>query len=166
MPGSKPIDVFRGNAQFLESLTAHRGRFVIVGGVAVKYYIPNRESETNDLDLLIDPTEENALSVLGALNSGGMLGWDVTASDLAKPNNHVHVGCRAYLLDLLTPKSSTHFSQVWSEAADAKVFYTPALVPVRVAPVPTLIEMIALSEQPKHVRDRELLRRYLALGPA
>jgi hypothetical protein len=165
MAGTEPICMFHGNAQFLESLTANGGRFVIVGGVAVQYYIPTRESENNDLDLLLDPTDQNALAVLSALNSGGRTHWQFSASDLTKPNQRLHVD-NHYLLDLLTPKPPMNFSQIWSDATEAVVFRTPASVPVRVAPVPTLIEMIALSENPKHVRDRELLRRYLALGEA
>ncbi len=42
------------NGRLLRVLNRHEVEYLVVGGLAVKYYWPQRE--VDDLDLLIDPT--------------------------------------------------------------------------------------------------------------
>lgn len=156
------IHMFGANADFLASLTARGGRFVIVGGSAVRYYVPDRTAD--DLDILIEPTEQTALAVIQALNSCGGLMWPVTPAQLMKPNLHFPVK-QYYYLDILTPKPDLDFELAWSQATLAQVFHQPLSIAVRVASVPTLLAMMASSKQPKHANDIELLARMAANEP-
>jgi hypothetical protein len=155
MTATDLIYIFAPNASFLANLTANGGRFVIVGGVAVRYYIPSREAD--DLDVLIDPTEQNAVAVINALNSCGNPRWDCPPSRLTRPHLHFRVK-KYYYLDILTPDADTNFDAVWSEGTEARVAHTPHSIAVRVASIPRLIEMIASSNKPKHLDDIRMLQ--------
>ena len=159
MDSRSPIYMYGRNAQLLASLAASDVRFVIVGGVAVQYHVPNRDAD--DLDLLIDPTERNAQLVIDAVNSGGIRWYSAAALELAKRNVQWPIKCD-YYVDILTPNEHTDFDMVWQTAVDAEVAHQPLPVKVRVAGVPALIAMKAASQDPKHVRDVELLRKVLA----
>lgn len=151
------IHMFGANADFLAGLATRGGRFVIVGGVAVRYYIPDREAD--DLDVLIEPTEQTAQAVIDALNSCGGLSWPVSPAELMKPNLHFPVRTY-YYLDILTPDTATDFEVLWSEATEATVFHRPLPVPVRIASIEALLNMVVSSEKPKHVNDAKLLRAW------
>ena len=45
------------NSHLLNALNDHEVEYLVVGGLAVKYYWPQRQ--VDDLDLLIDPTPDN-----------------------------------------------------------------------------------------------------------
>jgi hypothetical protein len=153
------IHMFGTNADFLAGLVTRGGRFVIVGGVAVRYYIPDREAD--DLDVLIEPSEQTAQAVIDALNSCGGLLWPVLPAELMKPKLHWPVK-EYYYLDLLTPDAATKFETVWSKATEARVFHRPLPVPVRIASIETLLDMMSKSEKTKHANDAKRLREVRA----
>ena len=56
-------------ADFLASLNSEGAAYVVVGGMAVVFYVPYRT--TRDIDVLIEPTIENARRVRRALQRWG-----------------------------------------------------------------------------------------------
>ena len=68
------LTTFCWNSSLLDALNAEKAEYLVVGGLAVQYYCPERQ--TCDLDLLINPTHENAKRVKEALLRLTELGFD------------------------------------------------------------------------------------------
>ena len=58
------------NADVLKALNEESVDFLVIGGMAVKYYCPERS--VKDLDVLLYPTLENGTRVVGALSRLGL----------------------------------------------------------------------------------------------
>jgi len=59
----------RDFADFLDALNSESAAYVVIGGMAVMFYIPYRT--TRDIDVLIEPTPENAVRVRRAVARWG-----------------------------------------------------------------------------------------------
>ncbi len=66
-------------ADFLDALNVEGARYVIIGGIAVLSLIPYRT--TRDLDILIEPTQENAIKVRNAVRRWGGFEPDFAPDD-------------------------------------------------------------------------------------
>jgi hypothetical protein len=66
-------------ADFLESLNSEGVAYVVIGGIAVLSHIPYRT--TRDLDILIEPTVENARRARAAVARWGSFEPEYTAED-------------------------------------------------------------------------------------
>jgi hypothetical protein len=86
------VSVSKDFAELFECLSAHRVRALIVGAHAVAFHAKPRF--TKDLDLLIEPTRENAESLLAALEDFGFGGVGLTVDDFAAPGRIVQLGYR------------------------------------------------------------------------
>jgi hypothetical protein len=153
---SQLIYMFAANADLVAKLVRRRARFVIVGGVAVRFYLPERLID--DLDLLIDPTTTNAELVVDAINSGGLCYYPFEKGALAKRNIRCSIR-NYYYADILTPNAGINFENVWATSIEAEVVSQPLPTKVRVAGISTLIEMLRPSEEERHKRDIESLGR-------
>lgn len=146
--------MYAANAQLLAKLVERHARFVIVGGFAVQFYLPERQPD--DLDLLIDPVVTNTNLVVDAVNSGALQNYSFEPAALAKRNIQWPVK-NYYYVDILTPDEATEFECVWATSVETEVAYQPSPIRVRVAGISTLIAMLSSSEDEKHKRDIELL---------
>jgi hypothetical protein len=89
----------RDYEEFLESLNAHGVRYLVVEAHAVAFHA--RPRATEDLELLIDPTAENAGKTLAAIRDlfgGSDLG--LTTADLIKADAVVQLGVAPSCIDL------------------------------------------------------------------
>lgn len=111
------LPTFHANGKFVEVLVSRGVRLLIVGGLAVKYYCPERQA--NDLDLLIEPTAIAGREVFNALPAFNEMPA-FQPEDFASPNRHLSQK-RALYLDLLTPHSSDDFEQFWSRCNLARL---------------------------------------------
>lgn len=145
---------WQGNIDFLTRLVARNVRFVIVGSTATRFYLPERE--VDDLDLLIDPVEENAELFIDALKDGNNFQYNILPSALAKPKQHMPVKDYLYV-DILTPASASEFDAIWSSSVEARIADEMPAVRVRVAALATLITMLSSSDQAKHLSDVKAL---------
>ena len=59
------METFGANAWLLGALNNHAAEYMVVGGLAVKFYCPERT--VRDLDLLVNATQENLLKAGNAL---------------------------------------------------------------------------------------------------
>ena len=78
----------------------HRVRYVLVGGFAVNYYGYVRT--TQDIDLLVFPSPDNARSVEAALIRFGFGGARIPRSLFEGEGGAVHLGAEPNRIDLLT----------------------------------------------------------------
>ena len=95
----------------LAALLAANAEFVVVGGVAVNAHGYVRA--TNDLDLFIRPTEQNAGLVFNALNALGVPLDGLAPSDLLNDEENFRFGPNEDHIDILASIGEMSFDQVW-----------------------------------------------------
>ena len=146
---------FSANEELVRALSDAGVKFVVVGGLAVAWYCPERQAD--DMDLLVEPTAENSERIARALANLRIAGFfpeSFARHGLQVPLKHI------FYAELLTPQEDAPtFSEIEAGAADAKLFN----IPVRLASVSALIEMkkravrSAPEQQEKHLKDIALL---------
>ncbi|MBI4598096.1 MAG: nucleotidyl transferase AbiEii/AbiGii toxin family protein [Candidatus Omnitrophica bacterium] len=97
--------------ELLGSFNKHKVRYCLVGAFAVAYHAIPRY--TKDMDLLIEPSEENAKKILNALRDFGFGALNITAHDLTTAGQIVQLGYEPLRVDLLTSVKGSTFSEIW-----------------------------------------------------
>ncbi|OYX46044.1 MAG: hypothetical protein B7Y90_17250 [Alphaproteobacteria bacterium 32-64-14] len=144
------IETFGGNTDLLEKLNTEGVRFLVVGGVAVKFYVPERQID--DLDILLDKRPDNVARLLDALRP--LYGNNIPPEHLTQsakaqmPLKHFHYA------DVVTADDSFDFDAEWGAGSDGLVNGQP----VRFASRGLLIRHKAGGERPKDASDLALLR--------
>ena len=106
----------------LTALIAAEARFLVVGAHALAVHGVPRA--TQDLDLWIEPTEENAARVWSALLRFGapLEELGITGEDLERPDMVIQLGLPPNRIDLLTGISGVaDFDQAWEERLEHEV---------------------------------------------
>jgi predicted nucleotidyltransferase len=106
--------------EFIAALNAHGVRYLVIGAHAVAFHA--RPRATKDLDILLEPSAENAARVLAALKEffgGADLGY--TVEDLLAPHWIVQLGVAPVRIDLhaAIPGIGT-FQAAWKHRVDAR----------------------------------------------
>jgi len=140
------------NGELLAELNRHAARFLVVGGVGVHFYAPERAY--GDLDILIDPSPLNAGRLLLALQHLRIEpGFNVGV--LAQPKIHLPIKILEFDVDVITPATDVDFASEWERATDAHIEYQP----VRIAARDLLIRMKSGTDRHTDAADIEILRR-------
>lgn len=105
---ANPTKDFEELFAFFES---HNVKAVIVGAHAVAFHAKPRY--TKDLDLLLEPTEENARQVIKALGDFGFGDLGISIADLAIPGRVLQLGHPPNRIDLITSIDGITFEEVW-----------------------------------------------------
>lgn len=131
----------------LKSLSANRARYVVIGATA--FPVHGYARATLDVDLLIEPTEENARRVRTALAEFGYDVSDVSVEDLLTKK----VLIRQYLLevDIHPFVAGATFADVWERRVEDRIGSTPA-------PFASLDDLIRMKEAAGRSKDLEDLR--------
>lgn len=103
----------------LSALNAAEARFLVVGAFAVTFH--SKPRATGDLDLWVEPGEENAARVVGALTSFGAPLRDIQERDFAAPDQVFQIGVPPRRIDLLTSLTGLTFSQAWETRAPGRL---------------------------------------------
>jgi len=103
----------------LAAFAAGKVDFAVVGGVAVNFHGYLRA--TNDLDLFIRPTEENAQAVFEALRNLGVALEGLGPSDLLDDEDNLRFGPAENHVDILSSIGEMPFDQVWRNRVEAVV---------------------------------------------
>lgn len=139
-------------SHLLKSLNARRVRFVVIGASAMPAHGYVRV--TGDIDILIEPTRENAHRTLDALAAVGYDIADLTVEQVLTKK----ILFRQYILatDIHPSAVGATFKTIWkNKKAD-----TIEGVPVFIASLDDLIKMKRAANRPK---DREDLKALLAI---
>ena len=106
--------------EFIAVLNAHGVRYLVIGAHAVAFHA--RPRATKDLDILLEPTPENAHRALAALREffgGADLGY--TVEDLTDPQWIVQLGVAPVRIDLLSEiPGFPSFEAAWRNRVDAQ----------------------------------------------
>lgn len=112
-PSTKP--------RFLDALIASKARFVVVGAHALAAHGLPRA--TGDLDVLVEPTPENARAVVNALNEFGapINAHGVAPDDFSTEGTVYQMGLPPRRIDVLTSVSGVSFGNVWKGRLVAEI---------------------------------------------
>lgn len=144
------------NEEIVRAFNQYDVDFILIGGLAISWHCTQRKAD--DMDLLVNPSEENSMRIARALTNIGLNGF--------RDNSFVTLGLQAPLkqkhyAEILTPrKGGLSYSEVASDAVAGKVFG----MPIKLASILSLLKMkqeavASGSEQlQKHQADIVLLR--------
>lgn len=149
------------NEEIVQAFTSGGVEFVVVGGLAVSWYCPDRQAD--DMDILVNPTPDNSARISQALSSLPSMPMNCYTNDsFAKRGLQVPLK-KFYYAELLTPrKDDPTFSDVSKDSVDAKLFG----IPVQLASIAQLIRMkeqavaAAEAQREKHLADVDRLKKY------
>lgn len=139
---------FHLNSEFVKALAESGIRVIVIGGLAVKHYCPEREAD--DLDLLVEPTVTAGRNISDALNRFNDAPT-FSADAFARPQQH-YPQKRALYLDLVTPHADDNFDDLWRLTSAA----TLNGIPVRIVGLSDLLVMKhrAIVERDE-IKDRQ-----------
>lgn len=84
----------------------------MVGAHAVAFHAKPRH--TKDIDVLVEPTHENAERLLRALEEFGFGGLGLTAADFAQEGRVIQLGYPPSRVDLITSIAGVGFDEAWA----------------------------------------------------
>jgi hypothetical protein len=103
----------------LAAFLAAEVEYAVVGGVAVNAHGYVRA--TNDLDIFIRPTEDNARAAFNALLALGVPLEGLTPSDLLDDEENLRFGPEEDHIDILASIGEMPFDQVWRNRIETPV---------------------------------------------
>ena len=83
----------------------------MVGGHALAFH--GRPRFTKDLDVLVEPTPENARLLMEALTDFGFGDVGLTPEDFSQPGKIVQLGVAPNRIDLMTAIDGVSFAEAW-----------------------------------------------------
>jgi hypothetical protein len=98
-------------------LSSHHVRFLIVGAHALA--ANGRPRATQDLDIWVEPTRENARRVCASLGAFGFPALATAIDELSTPNRKVTLGNPPLRVDMMTSIDGVAFDDAWSERLEA-----------------------------------------------
>jgi hypothetical protein len=106
--------------EFLGLLIEEKAEFVLVGGWAVAFHGFPRF--TGDIDILVNPTPDNATKVIKVLHRFGFASLQITAMDLQSEARVIQLGYPPLRIDLITSLDGIANAEVFM-GAETKEFY-------------------------------------------
>ena len=104
-----PEPLHKDFKEFLESLIEKDVRFLVVGGYAVTWH--GRPRNTEDIDIFIDRSEDNAKKITEALENFGALEKGKTDSAIFTHHDRIfQMGLRPWKIDIFTHIPGVEFS--------------------------------------------------------
>lgn len=98
--------------EFVTLLHNNNAEYLIVGGYAVG--IHGHPRFTGDLDIWLNPTNENAAKVLATVNQFGFSSFKLTEADFIKEGNIIQLGYPPLRIDLLTTIDGVTFTECYA----------------------------------------------------
>jgi len=105
--------------EFVQSLNAHKVRYLVVGGYAVAFH--GHPRYTKDIDIWIEGTPENAQQILCALDEFGFGSLDINPDDFLVLGQVIQLGYPPRRIDLLTSLSGVNFTDCFDSRIVAKM---------------------------------------------
>lgn len=111
--------MFKDFKELLSAFNAHRVRYLIVGGYAVSFHAQPRA--TKDLDVLIDPAEDNSKAVYAALLEFGAPVAGLEAKDFTAADSFFRMGSPPVMVDILPRISGIDFQAAWKRRVSREI---------------------------------------------
>jgi len=107
------IELPKDFKEFLSLLCVHGVEYLLIGGYAVGYHGYPRA--TNDLDIWIAATAENASRIVTSLKEFGFDTSELSATFFLQPDNILRMGLEPLRIEILTSVSGVTFDQCYQE---------------------------------------------------
>ena len=104
-------------------MNAQSVKALIVGGYAVAFHAKPRF--TKDIDLLVEPSPDNAQRLLRALSDFGFGAVDLAVDDFTTPGRVVQLGIAPNRVDLMTAIDGVSFADAWTGRASGRFGAVP-----------------------------------------
>ncbi len=124
---------------------------LVVGGFAVNYYGYVRT--TQDIDLLVFPSADNAQRIMIALSEFGFGGAGIPQELFEREGSAVHLGTEPNRIDILTNLKGVSNSMIFAGSQIVDVDE----VPVRIISFDHLVEVKRSSDRPRDLADADEL---------
>ena len=105
------LKVQKDYEELLRLFNKHKVRYCIVGAYALGFYVLPRY--TKDMDLLVEPSVENAKRIVTALHAFGFGSLNITPKDFSSAGKIVQLGYEPIRIDIITSIDGCAFKQVW-----------------------------------------------------
>ena len=105
------MQLHRDFVEMLSALCASGADFLIIGAHAMAAH--DQARATQDIDIWVRPSSENASRVWRALADYGAPLHDLTLDDLSKPGVTFQIGLPPLRIDILTEISGVTFDEAW-----------------------------------------------------
>lgn len=106
MPGAEKDFV-----EFIELLNKNNVEYLIVGAYALAVY--TRPRNTGDIDILINPTIQNAEKIIKVLEDFGFSNTGIDLQDFLKEGQIIQLGVNPVRIDLLTSIDGVSFNDCY-----------------------------------------------------
>jgi hypothetical protein len=136
----------------LAEFNAHKVEYLIVGAHALAAH--GHVRATQDLDVWVRPSPDNAQRVIDALRAFGAPLHDLTEKDLATPGLIFQIGVEPIRIDVLTVIDGVQFDEAWEN----RVLSSLGDQPVAVLSQEHLIKNKLTAARSQDLADVERLR--------
>ncbi len=97
--------------EFLELLNKHNVQYCVIGAFALAFHA--RPRYTKDMDILIEPTTDNAKRLLLALDEFGFGSLNIAVNDFTTQGNIIQLGYEPVRIDIITSIKGLEFADIW-----------------------------------------------------
>ena len=97
--------------EFLELLNKHNVRYCVIGAFALAFHA--RPRYTKDMDILIEPTTDNAKRLLIVLAEFGFGSLNLAVEDFSTQGNIIQLGYEPVRIDIITSIKGLDFADIW-----------------------------------------------------
>ncbi len=140
-------------SELLQSFNAAKVRYLVVGAYAVAYHSDPRF--TQDFDVWVEPTAENAARVWRALEEFGAPLEGVSRADFARQEMVFQMGVEPNRIDIIMGIDGVAFPTAWR----SRVSTTFGGIPVHVLSKSDLMRNKRASGRPQDLLDLQRLRQ-------
>lgn len=140
--------------EFIELLNKNNVNYLLVGGYAVGYH--SRPRYTEDIDIWIQPSLENAKKIIHVLNKFGFTGVSVSIEELIQPEKIIQLGLPPQRIDILTSIDGVNFNDAW----ERRIVDSFGDIPVFIISLKDLIKNKSSSGRTKDLQDIEWIKMY------
>ena len=104
--------------EFLELFNKNKVKYCIIGAFAVGLYGYPRY--TKDIDILVEPSFNNAKKIIKALREFGFSSSGLAEKDFSQENQVIQLGYEPVRIDILTSIEGFGFARIWKNKTIAK----------------------------------------------
>jgi hypothetical protein len=109
--------------EFLNALLSENTKFLLIGAHALAFHVEGRLTE--DLDVFVEPSLENAQRVVRALARFGFSSLISDPKELAEPGRVFMLGRKPWRIDILTGIDGVTFEEAWASRENVKFHGLP-----------------------------------------
>lgn len=112
------MDLSPDFADLFRTLNKYKVRYLVVGAYAVVYYTQPRY--TKDLDIWVDPSQENARRIYNALGEFGAPLKNISSCHFTNPRLIYQIGIAPVRVDILMSLKGLEFKSAWKNKKKAR----------------------------------------------